>query len=100
VHRCQPAEIGTVLTRKGRDTAEILDGVRAQVDVEPLTEDDALGVAALYPHTAAKGLSLGDRACLSLAQRLNLPAVSAEGIWAEPSLDITVCLVRGVPGGE
>lgn len=56
--------------------------------------DGALAAAALYPKTASKGLSLGDRSCLALAQRLGAPAVTAEHAWAELALDIQVQLIR------
>jgi len=46
---------------------------------------------------SSKGLSLGDRACLALAQRLTAPAVTAEHIWADVDLDIAILGIR-VPG--
>lgn len=64
------SEVETVLVRNRRDPLKILDRVREQLAVEPFTDADALAAAALYPRTAASGLSLGDRACLALAQRL------------------------------
>lgn len=86
------AEVATVLIRNHRDPQKVLDRVQAQIEVKPFTDVDALAVAALYPQ-AAKGLSLGDRACLALAQRLDAPAVTAEHIWAGLSLDIAVQLI-------
>lgn len=90
------AEVATVLTRKGRDAAPVLDAVRTQVEVRSFEDADALAVAALYAQTAPKGLSLGDRACLALARRLDAPAVTAEHAWTELSLDIAVQLIRPV----
>jgi PIN domain nuclease of toxin-antitoxin system len=63
--------------------------------VEPFTDADAMAAAALYPKATGKGLSLGDRACLALAQRLGAPALTAERVWAELDLDIDVQLIRG-----
>src|SRR5204862_475908 len=60
------------------DPETILGPVREQLAVEPFDDADALAVAALYAKTADKGLSLGDRACLALAQRLGSSAVTAE----------------------
>lgn len=88
------AEVATVLTRNHRDPETVLDPVRAQLEVEPFTDSDALAVAALYPQVSAKGLSLGDRACLALAQRLDVPAVTAEAIWDDLPLDIPVRVIR------
>lgn len=88
------AEVATVLTRNHRDVEKVLDPLRSQVEVEPFTYVDALAVAALYPRVSEKGLSLGDRACLALAQRLDATAVTAEHVWASLSLDIPVQLIR------
>ncbi|MGO9959663.1 MAG: twitching motility protein PilT [Solirubrobacteraceae bacterium] len=68
--------------------------VREQLAVEPFTDADALAAAALFPKTTTKGLSLGDRSCLALAQRLGAPALTAEHVWAELELDIEVQLIR------
>lgn len=88
------AEVATVLIRNRREPESVLEPVRAQVDVEPFTDADALAVAALYPRVSEMGLSLGDRACLALAQRLDVPALTAENIWADLSLDVAVQLIR------
>jgi ribonuclease VapC len=88
------SEVATVLIRHKKDPQEILDPVREQLAVEPFTDTDALAAAALFPKTITKGLSLGDRSCLALAQRLGAPAVTAEHVWAELELDIEVQLIR------
>lgn len=61
---------------------------------EPFTETDALMCARLRPRTAAVGLSLGDRACLALAARLSLPALTADRQWASLSVAVDVRLIR------
>lgn len=88
------SEVATVLVRRKKDPAEILGPVREQLAVEPFTEADALAAAALYPRTAGKGLSLGDRACLALAQRLGVAAVTAEHVWADLDVGIEILLIR------
>jgi PIN domain nuclease of toxin-antitoxin system len=62
--------------------------------VEPFTAADALTAAALHPLTVSKGLSLGDRACLALAQRLGVAAMTADHARAELDVDIAVALIR------
>ena len=62
--------------------------------VEPFTVDDAIVTAVLAEPTRASRLSLGDRACLALAKRLAVRAVTADRKWAELDLGITVHLVR------
>jgi len=88
------SEVATVLVRHEQDPEQILAPVREQLVVEPFTDADALAAGALYPQTADRGLSLGDRACLALAQRLGTAAVTAEHAWAELKLDIPVLLIR------
>jgi len=70
------SEVATILIRHGRDPDTVLDPLQAQVDILAFTDSDAIATAQLYPLVSAKGLSLGDRACLALARRLNAPAVS------------------------
>lgn len=62
--------------------------------VEPLTAPDAVAAARLWATTRKAGLSLGDRCCLALAQRLDLPAVTADAAWATLDLVLTVQVIR------
>lgn len=62
--------------------------------VEPLTAGDAVAAARLWTRTRRAGLSLGDRCCLALAERLGCPVITAETAWAELDLDLTVRLIR------
>ncbi|MGH4024742.1 MAG: type II toxin-antitoxin system VapC family toxin [Pseudonocardiaceae bacterium] len=64
------------------------------VRVEPLTETDAVTAATLWTRTRAAGLSLGDRCCLALGSRLDLPTVTADTAWAELDLNIPVRIIR------
>lgn len=50
--------------------------------------------ASLKNRTKYKGLSLGDRACLATALHLELPVYTADRVWAELNLPITVNLIR------
>lgn len=49
--------------------------------VTPFDTADAETAAKLWTNTKTLGLSLGDRACLALAKRLRLPAVTADSNW-------------------
>lgn len=51
-------------------------------------------VGVLRPPTKHLGLSLGDRACLTLAQHLDLPALTTDRTWEGLSLGITVQVIR------
>jgi ribonuclease VapC len=44
--------------------------------------------------TKRAGLSLGDRACLALAQQLNLPAITADRVWEGVVPDVVVQVIR------
>lgn len=88
------SEVATVLVRRERSLEEILRPLRRQLAVEPFTDEDALSAAAMYPKTSSNGLSLGDRACLALAQRLGGPAITAEQAWADLELGVKIQLIR------
>ncbi len=68
-----PAKLAATLAEGG-----LLDGA---ITVEPFTAADAIGTARLRPLTRDAGLSLGDRACLALARRLDDPAMTADTAW-------------------
>ena len=42
----------------------------------------------------SRSLSLGDRACLALALRLAVPAITADRAWAKLQTDVEVQLIR------
>jgi ribonuclease VapC len=95
--------LGEVLSRvadRGADPAHVaremvdrglLDGAIA---VEPFTSVDAVEVARLRPLTRKHGLSLGDRACIALARRLGLPAVTADTEWSRLDLSMELRQIR------
>jgi PIN domain nuclease of toxin-antitoxin system len=94
------AEVLSKLADWGEDPAEAqarmaqVGLLGAAVEVLPFTGKDALEVARLRAVTRACGLSFGDRACLALARRLGLPALTAERAWAELDLGIPVEVLR------
>nr|WP_242045152.1 type II toxin-antitoxin system VapC family toxin [Anabaena catenula] len=64
------------------------------LEIIACNEEDALTIAKLRPLTKSAGLSLGDRACLALGKRLNLPVLTADKVWTSLSLGITINLIR------
>jgi PIN domain nuclease of toxin-antitoxin system len=63
--------------------------------IESFTEDDAAEAADLRPRSKDQGLSLGDRACLALAARFEVPAVTADRDWRDlPAVGVAVKLIR------
>lgn len=84
--------------RNGASEAEI----RLMLDPLPIdwiSFDAEIAYAAgmLLPQARSAGLSLGDRACLSLAARLQVPALTADRSWASVSetLGVEIELLRG-----
>lgn len=59
--------------------------------LDTLTETDAVTAATLWTRTRAAGRSLGDRCCLVLGARLDLPADAA---WTGLDLGIPVRTIR------
>lgn len=69
----------------------LLDGA---IQVEPFIAADAAEAARLRPLTRAVGLSLGDRACLAVARRLDAKVLTADGVWSTLDLGIDVVVIR------
>jgi PIN domain nuclease of toxin-antitoxin system len=67
------------------------------VEVLPFTEADAWTVGGLRLATRGSGLSLGDRACLSLARRLEVSVVTTNKSWLDLDPDATGVDVIVVP---
>ncbi|MFM7238150.1 MAG: hypothetical protein ACKOZN_00895 [Cyanobium sp.] len=62
--------------------------------VEPFSAEDADTAALLWPQSRHLGLSLADRACLSLELRLNLPVLTCDRLGAELNLPLRIELLR------
>lgn len=89
------SEVVAKLADVGMDEATIhaiLDPLAIrQIDLDAAR---AYGAGMLRPLTRSLGLSLGDRACLALAQHLQLPALTADRAWADLTIGVTVQVVR------
>ena len=67
---------------------------RLPVETVPFDREQAYAAGFLRPSTADEGLSLGDRACLSLARRLDLPALTADRRWQRVAVGVEVRVIR------
>ena len=91
------AEVATRLAVDDVPEARVREGIELlHVDVEPFDEADALAAGMLRPVTRALGLSLGDRACLALAMKSGLPALTGDRAWRDLPriLDIEIEIFR------
>src|SRR5919108_1820056 len=88
------AEVLSKIAEIGEDPKQVMDGFRRRgftgqtMEVLPLTEEDSYLIADLHRKTRTIGLSLGDRACLGLALRLGIPALTADRTWSRIRLGI------------
>jgi PIN domain nuclease of toxin-antitoxin system len=66
------------------------------VTVADLDARLAIDMGAMVAQTRPLGLSLGDRACLALARRERLPALTADRIWLQAGtlIGVEVRLIR------
>jgi PIN domain nuclease of toxin-antitoxin system len=89
------AEVFSKLSERGL-SADQADTIvyRYGFEIAPFDEGLARQTGAMRQVTRKWGLSLGDRACLALAQRENLPVLTADRDWAKLSLGIEVKVIR------
>ncbi len=81
--------------RRGIDVGEERTNVEATgLTVVAFDAEQAELAAAMAPITRSAGLSLADRACLALAQRLGVPAITADRAWRDVRLSVSVELIR------
>jgi len=64
------------------------------IEVVDFTRDLAEDAAVLAASTKALGLSLGDRACIALARRESLPALTADRAWRDVDVGVRIELIR------
>jgi PIN domain nuclease of toxin-antitoxin system len=74
------------------DLREALTGL--PLEVVAFDEGTAYVAGLLRPATRARGLSMGDRACLALALTLALPAVTADRTWQKLEIGVEVRTLR------
>ncbi|GAC1574746.1 MAG: PIN domain-containing protein [Sphingomicrobium sp.] len=75
-----------------------IDEIRMMLGALPITvieadEELAWDAGAMRAITSKVGLSLGDRFCLALARRMNVPAYTADRVWKEVETEIAIKVV-------
>ena len=89
------AEVVTRMQGSGMSEARIraiLSTMKARV--VPFDEELAYRAGLLRAATRSAGLSLGDRACLALAERLGVPALTADRAWGALQIGIQIDVIR------
>ena len=94
------AEVLSRLASAGADPYEVAQRLASEaalgdvLTVISLEGSDGPAIARLRPTTRHLGLSLADRACLALAQRLELPVLTTDRAWAQLQIDLEIRLAR------
>ena len=89
------SEVASKLNELGTPEALIQTSINVlELTIVDFNAELAYKVGLLRPLTKNAGLSLGDRACLALAQHLNLPALTTDRVWKDLLPAITVQLIR------
>ena len=89
------AEAGGRLSDFGMRGADVRRSIDLMaLEIVPFDAEQAHAAAGIRAVTRRRGLSLGDRACLQLAARRGLPALTADRAWVELGVAVDVRLVR------
>jgi len=89
------SEVVTVLTRLGIPHEKIRSTIKNLVhSVIPFDEEQAYIAGQFYIKTQEKGLSFGDRACLSLGKAKNMSVLTADRPWSQVDCGVDVQLIR------
>ncbi len=90
------AETANKLLEKGFSPDEVRVSLgKLELKVEDWSEDMAYQSAEFSQLNKSHGLSLGDRACLTLAKQLRATAVTSDRTWRRlPSLGVRIMIFR------
>ena len=89
------AEVYTKVAERGGDITDARRVIETLgLRIRAFREAHAEGVARLRPLTSHRGLSLGDRACLALAEIVGLPVLTADHKWIDLGLEIDIRMIR------
>ena len=88
------AEVITKLIEIGVDANEAtLMAERMGYEVVDVDQARATAAGVLHMRTRGRGISLGDRFCLALAQETGLPVLTADRSWKDLDLGIEITLI-------
>jgi len=85
------AEVIGFLARNGATEPDIREMIEViEAEIVPFDAELAYAAGLLAPVTRAAGLSLGDRACLALAIRLGVKALTTDQAWSRIAAAVRV----------
>ena len=87
------------VVQKSLSTGVNVDGMLEDLQtlgmrIEPFLPVDGERAGRLWPLTRRQGLSLANRACLSLGLRLSLTVVTCDRAWAQLPIELEIQLLR------
>lgn len=89
------SEVAAKLVERGMSDSEVQEVLAAiELEVFPFEAADAYQAGLLRRKTRSLGLSLGDRACLTLAMRLAKPVLTTDRAWHDLDLPVEIRLTR------
>ena len=89
------AEVASKLAERGAPADRIRQTIQALgVEVIPCDETIAYQIGDLRNSTKARGLSLGDRACLATALQHNVRAITADRHWKTLKVGARIQVIR------
>jgi PIN domain nuclease of toxin-antitoxin system len=89
------AEVVTKLIDRGSSDDEVSESlIDLDLDVRLFDAEQAVSTGQLRAVTRSSGLSLGDRACLALASKLNAVAITTDRAWADVLSGVSIELAR------
>ena len=89
------SEVLARLQEFGMPESEAVAAVaRLELRIVPFDEPLARAAARLRLLTRHVGLSLGDRACLALGEKLGYPVITADRVWGSLEIGVAVVVIR------
>jgi ribonuclease VapC len=94
INYSEAADYFSRLGHSRRDIGQLLSSL--DLDVVPVDADLALNAAMMRPVTDSAGLSMGDRCCIALAQRMAVPALTGDRSWTDiaDKVGVELLLIR------
>ncbi|MBI4779706.1 MAG: type II toxin-antitoxin system VapC family toxin [Oscillatoriophycideae cyanobacterium NC_groundwater_1537_Pr4_S-0.65um_50_18] len=87
------------VVQKSLAAGVVVEGMREDLEalgleIVSFTPEDGEMAGRLWLQTRQAGLSLGDRACLSVGMRLDVPVLTCDRIWTTIGLALDVQVIR------